>query len=185
MKGHPVTEPQQNGTQQDGSHGRIDAARAAIGDTAHSARETMEEGYRKARAKATSAYDSAVESAEHAVDSARRGARKAGRKTVETVDTAPLAVLIGGLAVGALAGGLLPRSQREAAALAPVGKKMKKSAKAAAKAAKVAGKEQLSAAGLNRDAARTQLSTLFDSVLKALSEASTAAKSEVQGSSKA
>lgn len=167
------------------TNGRIQAARDAIGETAHTVRETMEDSYRKASAKASSAYAGAVETAEHAVDATKRGARTAARNTASTVETAPLAVLIGGLAVGALAGGLLPRTQRETKALGPVGRKVTGTAKAAAQAAKTAGQDQLSAVGITRDAAKSQLSTLFDGVLKALTEAGNAATSEVKRAPKA
>ena len=146
------------------------------------ARDTMEQSYRNARAKASSAYAGAVEGAEHAVDATKRGARTAARgKTASTVDTAPLAVLIGGLAVGALAGGLLPRTQRETAALvSPVGRKVTGTAAAAARAAKTAGQDQLKAAGISRDTAKSQLQTIVEGVLKALAEAGNAATSEVK-----
>ena len=144
------------------------------------ARDTMEQSYRNARAKASSAYAGAVEGAEHAVDATKRGARTAARKTASTVDTAPLAVLIGGLAVGALAGGLVPRTQRETAALGPVGRKVTGTAAAAARAAKTAGQDQLKAAGISRDTAKSQLQTVVEGVLKALAEAGNAATSEVK-----
>ena len=161
-------------------NGRIQAAREAISDTAHTARETMEQSYRTARAKASSAYAGAVEGAEHAVDATRRGARTAARKTANTVDTAPLAVLIGGLAVGAIAGGLLPRTQRETAALGPVGRKVTGTATAAARAAKAAGQDQLKAAGISRDTAKSQLQTVIEDMIKALTEAGNAASAEVK-----
>lgn len=144
------------------------------------ARETMEQSYRKARSKASSAYAGALEGAEHAVDATKRGARTAARKTAGTVDTAPIAVLIGGLAVGALAGGLLPRSQREIATLGPVGRRVNTTAKAAARAAKTAGQDQLSAVGINRDAAKSQLTAVLEGVLKAVTEAGNAATAEVK-----
>jgi ElaB/YqjD/DUF883 family membrane-anchored ribosome-binding protein len=160
-------------------NGRIQAAREAISETAHTARETMEQSYRTARSKASSAYAGAVEGAEHAVDATKRGARTAARKTANTVDSAPLAVLIGGLAVGAIAGGLLPRTQRETAALGTVGRKVTGTATAAARAAKAAGQDQLKAAGISRDTAKSQLQTVIEGVIKALTEAGNAATAEV------
>lgn len=162
------------------TNGRIQAARDAIGETAHTARETMEQSYRTARAKASSAYAGVVEGAEHAVDATRRGAHTAARKTANTVDTKPFAVLIGGLAVGALAGGLLPRTRRETATFGSVGKKVTGTATAAARAARAAGQDQLKAAGISRDTAKSQLSTLVEGVIKALTEAGNAATSEVK-----
>lgn len=175
-----MTDPQPTPRATNQRSGRAQAARDAIGDTAHTARETMEQSYRKARAKASSAYAGAVEGAEHAVDATRRGARTAARKTASTVDNAPLAVLIGGLAVGALAGGLLPRTRREAEVLGPVGRKVTGTATAAARAARTAGKDQLNAVGINTDNARSQLSTLVEGVFKALTEAGNAATAEVK-----
>jgi ElaB/YqjD/DUF883 family membrane-anchored ribosome-binding protein len=175
-----VTDPKPTPRTNQASPGRVQAARERVGETAHNARETMEQSYSKARDKASSAYAGAVESAEHAVDATRRGARTAARKTADTVDAAPLAVLVGGLAVGAIAGGLLPRTQRETKMLGPVGRKVTMKAKTAAQAAKAAGQDQLSAVGITRDAAKSQLSTLIEGVFKALTEAGNAATSEVK-----
>ena len=144
------------------------------------ARDTMEQSYRNARAKASSAYAGAVEGAEHAVDATKRGARTAARKTASTVDTAPLAVLVGGLAIGALAGGLLPRTQRETAALGPVGRKVTGTAAAAARAAKTAGQDQLKAAGISRDTAKCSCRQSSRACSRRLTEAGNAATSEVK-----
>lgn len=175
-----MTDPKPSEANASSANGRIQAARDAVGETAHTARETMEQSYKKARSKASSAYAGAVEGAEHAVDATKRGARKAARKTVATVDTAPLAALIGGLAVGAIAGGLLPRTQRETATFGNVGKKVTGTAAAAARAAKVAGQDQLKAAGLTSDTAKSQLQMVIEGVLKALTEAGNAATAEVK-----
>ncbi|RHW17298.1 hypothetical protein D1610_12225 [Sphingomonas gilva] len=175
-----MTDPQPTPGAANQRSGRVQAARDAIEETAHNARETMEQSYRKARAKASSAYAGAKDGAGHAVQAGKRTARTAARKTADTVDSAPLAVLIGGLAVGALAGGLLPRTRREAEVLGPVGRKVTGTATAAARAARTAGKDQLDAAGITTDNARSQLSSLVEGVFRALAEAGNAATAEVK-----
>lgn len=172
-------------TKSSDNNGRISAARAAIGETAHNARDAMEQSYRKARGKASAAYAGTVESAEHAVKATKRGARKAAHKTATTVDTAPLAVLAGGLAVGAIAGGLLPRTTRETATFGKVGKRVTGTATAAALAARSAGQDQLKAAGFSRDSAKSQLQMVAEVIIKALAEAGTAAGAEVKRGPKA
>ena len=45
-------------------------------------------------------------------------------RATETLDTNPLGVLAGGLALGAIAGALLPRTDREKELMRPVGAKL-------------------------------------------------------------
>lgn len=92
-----------------------------------------------------------------------------------------LGVLVGGLAVGALAGALLPRSDREKELLAPLGKRLGDTARLATQAAKEAGLAQLSEAGLTRDAARDQARGFLDNVTKALGSAGSAAAKAAAG----
>lgn len=97
------------------------------------------------------------------------------------IDANPLAVVAGGLALGVVAGALLPRSERERALLAPVGAKLDTALTAAVAAAREAGQSELDEAGINRDAARDQVRSLFDGLLKAASSAGTAAAQAATG----
>lgn len=109
-----------------------------------------------------------------AYERARAATDDAGRRTAQAVEANPLGILVGGLAVGALAGALIPRSDKEKELLAPVGKRLGETARAAASAAKEAGKNELQNRGLTADAGRDQVKTLLGNVAKALSTAGAA-----------
>lgn len=127
------------------------------------------------RDRATHAYESAVARAGETVDSSRETAREAAHQASSLVDGNPLGVLVGGVALGAVVGALVPRSEREKELLAPVGKRIGAAAVAAVAAAKEAGRSELDELGLSKDAAREQVKTLFQGVTKAASHAGTAA----------
>lgn len=98
---------------------------------------------------------------------ARDTALDRARATVTTLEANPVGVLVGGLAFGLVAGALIPRSDREKKALAPVGKRLAEGAVAALAAAKETGKEQLSGTMMSRDAATESARKVFDSALQA------------------
>ena len=128
-----------------------------------------------ARDTATRAYDRTLERASHTLESSRDLASDAARKTVASIDANPLGVLVGGLALGVVAGALLPRSQAERQLLAPLGAKLGERARGAISAARDAGKSELDGRGISRDAARDQVRTLFEGVMKAVTAAGAAA----------
>ena len=119
--------------------------------------------------------DSVREKATDAADASREKARDAARQTVETIESNPIGVIVGGLALGALVGAVIPRSRREKELLAPVGKRVGATAAAALVAAKEAGKAELAEIGISRSAAKDQVKSLFDGLIKAASTAGTAA----------
>ncbi|WP_085809421.1 YqjD family protein [Sphingomonas sp. TZW2008] len=127
------------------------------------------------RDRATHAYDNALARAEDAATSTKEHLREAAHQTGDVVQDNPLGVLVGGLAVGALVGALVPRSAREKELLAPVGKRVGAAALAALAAAKDVGRSELDELGLTKDAARNQAKSLFQGVAKAASHAGTAA----------
>lgn len=102
-------------------------------------------------------------------------AKDAAHRASDTIDTNPLAILAGGIAVGALAGMLIPRSSREKELLAPVGRELSARAKAAVGAARDAGQSELEERGLTRDAAKDQVKSLFQGIIQAASTAGSAA----------
>jgi hypothetical protein len=108
-------------------------------------------------------------------DTHKRGDKATARRVSEALDGYPLAVLAGGLAIGALAGAVLPRTERESELLGPIGKRLTDGATAAARAARDAGKAELDEAGVSRDAARAQINRLIDGVLSAAGSAGEAA----------
>ncbi|MEN2785464.1 hypothetical protein ACFOKI_12400 [Sphingomonas qilianensis] len=111
----------------------------------------------------------------HALDTARDGARDVADRTVQVIEANPLPMLIGGMAVGALAGALLPRSNREAALLAPVGRKLRTTTTDAVHNAKTTGLAELGALGLSKGALSEQGGKLVGGILTALVTAGTAA----------
>jgi ElaB/YqjD/DUF883 family membrane-anchored ribosome-binding protein len=127
-------------------------------------RETMESTYRNAR-----------DAASKAIETTRDATRDAVKRTTQSVEANPIAMLAGGIAVGMLAGAFLPHSEQEKKLLGPVGKRLTDTAAGAAAAAREAGKAELDALGLNRDAAHDQVGKVIGGVLKALASAGTAA----------
>ena len=109
------------------------------------------------------------------VAAAYAAAREKTAGAGEKLESNPLAALLGGIAIGAIAGALLPRLAKEKELLAPLGEKIGDAARAALDAGKSAGTEALAEAGLSSDQIRAQVSKLVEQALKAASEAGTAA----------
>ncbi|WP_066776827.1 DUF883 family protein [Sphingomonas sp. CCH5-D11] len=127
------------------------------------------------RDRATHAYENAVARAGETADHSREAVRDAAHQAGDFVESNPLGVLAGGLALGALVGALLPRSEREKQLLAPVGKKVGMAAVAAFAAAKEAGKGELEGLGLTKDGAQEKAKSLLQGVATAASHAGSAA----------
>ncbi|MCC2976701.1 hypothetical protein LK533_08435 [Sphingomonas sp. PL-96] len=107
------------------------------------------------------------ESASHAYESTRETAATAAARAGEGIEANPLAVLAGGIAVGAILGALLPKTESEQKVLGPLGKRLSETAIAAAAAAREAGKEQLTSAIPDKDAAKESLKKAFGNVVEA------------------
>lgn len=127
------------------------------------------------RDRASHAYENAVARAGETADTSREAVRDAAHQAGDFVESNPLGVLAGGLALGALVGALVPRSEREKQLLAPAGKKIGLAAVAALAAAKEAGRGELEQLGLTKDGAREQAKSLLQGVANAASHAGTAA----------
>lgn len=117
------------------------------------------------------------ESAGTALETARDTAARAAQQTAATIESNPVGVIVGGLALGALVAALLPRSDREKDLLAPLGQRIAAALTAAIAAAKDAGRQELGEAGLSRSAAQDRVTSLFDGAMKAAQSAGTAAVS--------
>lgn len=118
----------------------------------------------KASAAATKAIDKTLDTARDAAD-----------RTARAIDANPLPILAGGLALGALAGALIPRSKREIDLLAPVGQKIKTTATGAVSSAKQTGLAELGALGLSKGALNDSAGKLVGGILTALVTAGSAA----------
>lgn len=105
------------------------------------------------------------------VEAQKARARDAAASAREAIESNPLGLLAGGLAVGLVAGALVPRSEREQKALASLGSRLAEGAIAAAGAAKQSGKEQLSAALFSRDGAREGVAKVMESAVSAAKDA--------------
>jgi len=109
------------------------------------------------------------------VAAAYAAAREKTAGAGEKLEANPLAALLGGIAIGAIAGALLPRLEKEKELLAPLGAKIGDATRAALDAGKSAGVDALDEAGLSSDQIRAQVSKLVEQALKAASTAGNAA----------
>ena len=96
-----------------------------------------------ARTRASEAYGTARERTTALYGSARERASDVSRQTAERIETNPLAAVAGGLALGAVLGALLPRTEREVQALGDVGHKVTDVAREAANTAVETGRQQV------------------------------------------
>lgn len=140
----------------------------------------LQEGVERATSYAGEKAEAARTVTGEILDSAIEGAGTIGRKAAQGVDEAPIVALVGGIALGALAGALLPRTQREAELLGPVGDKINEAARNAASAAKAAGIAKLDELGINSGNAKTQVNKLVEAVTQGASSAGSAAASAIR-----
>ncbi len=133
------------------------------------------------RDRADEAIDSARERAITAYDSARDGAASAGRKASDQLGEAPLAVIVGGIAAGAILAAWLPTSRHERELLGPVTDSLKDKAAAAVSAAKDAGNARLGELGLTRDAGGEVIKSIIDGATDALRASAKAAATKLRG----
>ena len=109
-------------------------------------------------------------------DRALEATRDAANNAADAISSNPIAAVVGGAAIGVLAGVLIPRSEREAQLLGPIGSKLNEGAVTAAKAARDAGKAELVEAGLSRVNAGKQVEKAIEGVAKAFTSAGQAAR---------
>ena len=139
-----------------------------IGDSIKTAADSAKDSLATAKAKTTQSTATARAKASEAYE-------KGKGKTSDGIDKNPLAIVLGGMAIGAIVGALLPRTERETKVLGKAGKKLNKKARKMAEAAKAAGKDQVESLGLNGDALRLQFRDLVSKAALAVKAASQAA----------
>ena len=139
-----------------------------IGDSIKTAADSAKDSLATAKAKTTQSTATARAKASEAYE-------KGKGKTSDGIDKNPLAIILGGIAIGAIVGALLPRTERETKILGKAGKKLNKKARKMADAAKAAGKDQVESLGLNGDALRLQFRDLVSKAAVAVKAASQAA----------
>jgi hypothetical protein len=93
----------------------------------------------------------------------------------DTLGSAPLLALAGGIAAGALIAALLPRTDAETRAIRPTARRVKQTAKAALDAARGTGTQRLDDLGLNRDKAEDTIRSLLEGVVDAAKASANAA----------
>src|SRR3954470_23567031 len=91
------------------------------GGTLASVRQSAAEAYQTARERTASAYSTA-----------RQSAASAGRRTADGIDGNPMAALVGGIALGAIAAILVPISRQERQLFGNVGRRINDTAREAA-----------------------------------------------------
>ena len=139
-----------------------------IGDSIKTAADSAKDSLATAKAKTTQSTAAARAKASEAYE-------KGKGKISDGIDKNPLAIVLGGIAIGAIVGALLPRTERETKVLGKAGKKLNKKARKMAEAAKAAGKDQVESLGLNGDALRLQFRDLVSKAALAVKAASQAA----------
>jgi ElaB/YqjD/DUF883 family membrane-anchored ribosome-binding protein len=159
---------------------RYAEARDKVSDAVSTGKAKAEDAIKTARTKADDAYRTARTQAEKAATATRANASAAAQKTAETFDQNPLFAVVGGLALGAIAAALLPKTRREEDLLGKTGDRIRSTTSKAARAARDAGKDQLDAFGLNADAAKDQLRNLVEKLGDAAKSATNAAADSVR-----
>jgi ElaB/YqjD/DUF883 family membrane-anchored ribosome-binding protein len=144
------------------------------------ARDKVSDAVSTGKAKAEDAIKTARTKAEKAATATRANANMAAQKTAQTLDQNPIAAVLGGLALGAIAAALLPKTKREGELLGKTSDRIRSTTSKAAKAARDAGKDQLDAFGLNTDAAKDQLRNLVEKLGDAAKSATNAAADSIR-----
>lgn len=135
-------------------------------------RQGAAEAYETARERTTSAYQAARERAGDAYQSA-------AERTSQTIETNPMAAVAGGLALGLIAGALLPRTEREEQLLGPTGRKITDKAREATQAAKDAARQQVDELGLSKDGLQQRLGEFTERAAGAVRSSAGAAAERV------
>jgi len=123
----------------------------------------------------TTTIDAIKDKAASAAHATSDAAHDAAKRAADSIEANPLAVLAGGLAIGAAIGALIPKSAQEAKVLGPLGKRLSAAATAAAATARDVGKEQLAAALPSKDGAKEQIRSAFGTVVQAATDSGKAA----------
>ncbi len=100
-------------------------------------------GGAQSRGRAADAYQTARERTYSAYEAARERAADVTRQATEQISVYPVGAVVGGLAIGALLGFLLPASRRERDRLEPPGRRVTEAAREAAQRGIEAGKAQV------------------------------------------
>ncbi len=136
--------------------------------------------YAKGKVKAGDAVKTSKDTVSKAATVTKSTAKTAAKKTADGVERNPLAAVLGGLAIGAIAAALIPRTKREDKAMGKIGKSVRTTASNATSAARKNAKDTLDNLGVNSDAARSQVRDLASKIGQAVTSAGTAAADTVK-----
>jgi ElaB/YqjD/DUF883 family membrane-anchored ribosome-binding protein len=153
----------------------IKTAADSAKDGMSSAKLKANESSAAARRKAAEAYEKSKDVAARSVQSSKVLASKAATKSGDAIDNNPLAIVLGGVALGAIVAALLPKSGHEEKILGGTGRKFNSKARSVVNAAREAGKEQIDSLGINRESAREQFRELVTKATAAVKAAGQAA----------
>ena len=156
------------------------SGRGKADEALRSAKTKASEAASKARTKTNEVTATAKAKSAEAIAATRNTARVVAEKANSGFDDNPLIAVIGGLAIGAIAAALLPRTAREDAVVGSVGDKVRKTATDAIKTARDTGKEQLDALGITSGAAKNQLRDTIGKIAKAVTSAAEAAGESIK-----
>jgi ElaB/YqjD/DUF883 family membrane-anchored ribosome-binding protein len=159
---------------------KLNEARKKAGDAIKTAKAKASNAAATARTKAQEAAATARTRSADAMTSTKASARAAADKAATGIEHNPLVALVGGLAIGAIAAVLLPRTKQEDKAVGNIGSKVRETASSAIKNARETGKEQLDALGVNSGAAKDQMRELFEKITSAASSAASAASESIK-----
>jgi ElaB/YqjD/DUF883 family membrane-anchored ribosome-binding protein len=164
---------------------RAGELRSGASERAAHAREAAAERLAHARETASETWASARETGADYAARAKVRAAEARARAGETFEENPLSGALLGLAVGIVAGALLPRSRQEDELLGETRDRLAARAKDAAKAATDAGKAQLDELGLNLDNAKAKLGDIGEQAKTVARNAATAATEQLKARSAA
>lgn len=154
-----------------------------IKDTAGNAGAFISDKAGAAKVAVGDALTSAKDRADQALGTAKTSAVQARQKTSDGIDANPVAALIGGLALGALAAAVLPRTRKEDELLGDIGGRINETARGAAQAAQAAGRDKLDELGINKDAALGKAKELAQAVGDVARDSASAATASVKSGS--
>ncbi len=152
------------------------AARESLAHAGEKAREARA----AAKRTASAATQKGKAVATRGVESSKQLAKKVSKASSDGIDKNPLAIVAGGIAIGAIIGMLLPKTEREQKILGKAGRAINDTAKRAANAAREAGKAKVDEVGLGTDAMRDQFRDLVGKASEAVKAAGKAAVDEAR-----
>lgn len=137
----------------------------------------------RARERLSDATSAVTDRARETYDSGRAAAQRALDKSSDAFESNPLAIVAGGVVLGAVLGALLPITDQERRTLGSAGRRVNQRAKDALDAAKESGRDKLGDLNLDADGLRDQAKGLFSKLGEAAKAAASAAGEQARGSS--